>query len=229
MRHRLTILIAALTVLLSVAPKCRADAAPHNFAKWENEIAAFEAADQKQPPPKGAILFVGSSSIRKWTTLAHDFPQHRVINRGFGGSEIIDSVHFADRIVMPYAPRLIVFYAGGNDIHAGTPPDQVFENFKAFAAKVRSDLPETDLDYISIAGNPARWAEVDKVREVNAKIEAFMEGKPRLKFINVFPKMMGEDGLPRPENFSPDKLHMNAQGYALWTGIIRPLLPPPDL
>jgi lysophospholipase L1-like esterase len=228
MRFSLAVLLLPLVIFAPSVPRTWADDKPHNFARWEPAIAAFETADQAQPPPKGAIVFIGSSSIFKWKTLAEDFPHHRVINRGFGGSEIIDSVHFADRIVIPYAPRLVVLYAGGNDINAGKTPDQVFADFQAFAELVRSQLPDTDLDYISIAGNPARWAQVEKVKAANAKIEAFIEGKPHLKFINVFPRMLGSDGQPIPEIFGPDKLHMSPEGYKLWTNIILPLLPPSD-
>ena len=105
-------------------------------------------------PPKGAILFIGSSSIRLWKTLARDFPEHKVINRGFGGSQIIDSVRFAERVVLPYQPKRIVFYAGGNDINAGKAPEEVCADFKAFVEKVRGALPETRIAYISIAPNP---------------------------------------------------------------------------
>jgi lysophospholipase L1-like esterase len=220
--------LLALVVFAPFVPKTWAADKPHNFSKWESAIAAFETADQAQPPPKGAIVFIGSSSIVKWKTLAEDFPHHRVVNRGFGGSEIIDSVHFADRILIPYAPRLVVLYAGGNDINAGKTPDQVFADFQAFAELLRRKLPDTDLDYISIAGNPARWAQVERVKAANAKIEAFMDGKPHLKFINVFPQMLGADGQPIPEIFGPDKLHMSPAGYKLWTKILLPFLPPPD-
>ena len=227
-----TFLRVLAVLALAFAPVLRADdkapEKPHNFAQWEKEIAAFEQADAKVPPPKGGIVFVGSSSIRLWKTLAQDFPQHRVLNRGFGGSEVADSVQFADRIVLPYAPRMVVLYAGGNDLNAGKTPELVFADFKAFAEKVRAALPAAELAYISSAGNPARWAQVEKVKALNAMIEAFIKEQPRMKFINVFPRMLGDDGLPRPEIFLPDKLHMNADGYKLWTEIIRPLLPAPD-
>src|SRR5438093_1816424 len=121
--------------------------------RFDAEIAAFEARDRTNPPPKNAILFIGSSSIRMWKTLAQDFPEHKVINRGFGGSEISDSVHFADRIVVPYRPTMIVMYAGGNDINAGKNPERVAADFKAFVEKVRTKLPETRIAYISIAPN----------------------------------------------------------------------------
>ena len=227
-----TFLRVLAVLALAFAPVLRADdkapEKPHNFAQWEKEIAAFEQADAKVPPPKGGIVFVGSSSIRLWKTLAQDFPQHRVLNRGFGGSEVADSVQFADRIVLPYAPRMVVLYAGGNDLNAGKTPELVFADFKAFAEKVRAALPAAELAYISSAGNPARWAQVEKVKALNAMIEAFIKEQPRMKFINVFPRMLDDDGLPRPEIFLPDKLHMNADGYKLWTEIIRPLLPAPD-
>jgi lysophospholipase L1-like esterase len=175
--------------------------------RWDADIAAFEAKDRTNPPPKGAILFIGSSSIRLWKTLALDFPEHKVINRGFGGSETGDSVHFADRIVLPYRPRLVVMYAGGNDINAGKTPEQVAGNFKAFVEKVQAKLPHTRIAYISIAPNPARWAQVERVKRANELIRHFTKTNSNLTFIDVFPHMLGEDGQPRPEIFVEDRLH----------------------
>src|SRR5438093_4844855 len=117
----------------------------HDFGKWEKEIAAYQQMDRTNPPPTGALLFIGSSTIRLWKTLAEDFPKHRVINRGFGGSEIVDSTHFAERVIFPYKPRMIFLRAGGNDLNAGKSPEQVFRDFKEFAAKVRSRLPGTEV------------------------------------------------------------------------------------
>ena len=154
------------------------------FAK---EINAFLTDDRNNPPPQGAVLFIGSSSIRLWKTLAGDFPEQRVINRGFGGSQIIDSVNYADQIVIPYRPRCIVFYAGGNDINAGKSPEQVFADFRAFVRKVQAALPGTDIAYISIAPNPARWAQVEKVRQTNQLIQDYARSHRHLSFINVFP------------------------------------------
>jgi lysophospholipase L1-like esterase len=162
-----------------------------------------------------------------WKTLKQDFPSHHVLNRGFGGSELKDSVQFADRIVIPYEPAMVVVYAGGNDINSGKSPEQVFEAYKAFVDKVHAKLPQTDVAYISIAGNPARWAQVEKVKAANELIAEYVNSHPvHLKFINVFPKMLGADGLPRPEIFLPDKLHINAEGYKLWTEIVTPFLRP---
>ena len=180
--------------------------------RWDKDIAAFEAQDRTNPPPKGAILFIGSSSIRLWKTLPEDLPDHKVINRGFGGSQIADSVHFVDRMVLPYQPKRIVMYAGGNDINGGKTPEQVASDFKAFVARVHAKLPETKIAYISIAGNPARWAQVERVKEANRLIREFTTTDKRLSFIDVFPHMLGKDGMPLPEIFVADRLHMNEKG-----------------
>jgi lysophospholipase L1-like esterase len=192
--------------------------------QWAKEIGAFTASDKTNPPPKGAILFIGSSSIRLWTNLAKDFPDYKVINRGFGGSQIIDSVHYTDRIVLPYQPRKIIMYAGGNDINAGKSPEQVFSDYKTFVTKVRAALPETEINYISIAPNPARWAQVEKVKAANQMIEQYAKSHPGLGFIDVYSQMLGADGQPKPDIFLKDRLHMNLKGYELWTGVIRPYL-----
>ena len=218
---------AALAALLSFLALARtiSHAAEPDSGKWEKDIAAFEASDKTNPPPRNAILFIGSSSIRMWKTLAQDFSDQNVINRGFGGSEIADSVHFADRIVLPYRPRLIVLYAGGNDIHGGKTPEQVFADFQAFVEKVRSKLPRTRLAYISIAPNPARWAEVERVKSVNQLVADYVKQNPnKLDFIDVFPHLLGTDGLPKADIYLDDRLHMNAKGYELWTGLVRPHL-----
>jgi lysophospholipase L1-like esterase len=232
-RHRYSARLCAVSLFLLVTPAAvhaQAVAAPPApvtdaaHKKWEPEIAAFEKADREHPPEKGGVLFIGSSSIRLWKSLAADFPKQHILNRGFGGSQIEDSIYFADRIVFPYAPRLIVMYAGGNDINAGKSVDQVVKDFETFAGKVHAQLPDTEIAYISIAGNPARWAQVDKVKAVNARIAAMAKTDPKVKFIDVFTRMLGPDGMPRPEIFSPDRLHMNEAGYKLWKEIVGPYL-----
>lgn len=191
---------------------------------WEKEITAFEASDRTNSPPRNALLFIGSSSIRMWKSLATDFPRQQVINRGFGGSQIIDSVYYADRIVFPYRPRKIVIYAGGNDINAGKTPEQVFADYQLFVETVRRKLPRTDIAYISIAPNPARWAQIERVRAANHLIREYAARKARLSFIDVHARMLNEKGEPREGIFLPDRLHMNEKGYQIWKQIIGPAL-----
>jgi len=209
-----------LPVFSSVVLLCAfvvvADGATNAF---EKEIRVFEAGDRTNPPPTQAVLFVGSSSIRLWKTLPEDFSNQRVINRGFGGSQISDAIHFAERIVLPYEPRAIVMYSGGNDINAGKSAERVFADFQTFVSVVWQKRPETHIAYISIAPNPARWSQIDRVRKANEWIEHYTRTDSRLSFIDVFPKMLGADGKPRPDIFVSDRLHMNANGYAIWKDV----------
>ncbi|MBX7207421.1 MAG: hypothetical protein K1X78_03830 [Verrucomicrobiaceae bacterium] len=192
--------------------------------KWQGAINALVKLDAAAPPPAGPIVFVGSSSIVKWKTLAEDFPGLPVMNRGFGGSEVFDSVTYAHRIVIPYRPRQIVFYAGGNDINAGKTPERVFTDFKAFVARVRAKLPDVRVSFISVAGNPKRWSQVEQVRALNGMVETWARTQTKMDFINVFPHMMGPDGTPKPDIFVSDQLHMNEKGYAIWKEVVAPFL-----
>jgi lysophospholipase L1-like esterase len=207
-------------------PKVAA-ATPSGPQRWEKEIAAFEQKDREEPPKKHGILFIGSSSIRMWKTLAEDFPGFNVLNRGFGGSQIEDSVYFIPRIVLPYEPRQIVFYAGGNDINAKKTPERVAGDFQKFATTVHAKLPQTKIDFISIAPNHKRWTQIEEVRAANALIKKFCEANPEyLRYIDVHPIMLGSDGQPLPDIYIADGLHMNPKGYALWTKLLRPYLTP---
>ena len=229
----LGLILASAFVTRSAEPVRKAVPAPPqmpafplatNTLPFEKEILAFEAADRTNPPPTGGTLFIGSSSIRLWKTLAEDFPGQRLLNRGFGGSQIIDSVRYLRRIVLPYKPKLIVMYAGGNDINGGKTPERVFVDYLRFVTNVQAALPETRIAYIAIAPNPARWSQVEQVRTANKLIEAHTRTDARLAFIDVFSKMLGADGQPRPDIFVADRLHMNAEGYKLWRGIVGPVL-----
>jgi lysophospholipase L1-like esterase len=192
--------------------------------KWEADIQKFEAADQQTPPARGAVLFIGSSSIRMWKELADDFFETKVINRGFGGSQIADSTYFADRIVVPYQPRLIVLYAGDNDLAAGKTPQQVFEDYQAFVSRVRAKLPQVKIAFISIKPSLARLKLMEQMRAANALIRSYSAKGKGLIFMDVFTPMLNEAGQPRPELFINDGLHMNRAGYAIWRKVIAPHL-----
>lgn len=209
----------AATPLARAGPASRPTTLP-----FENQIEAFEAADRRQMPPANATLFIGSSSIRFWTTLAQDFPDFPVINRGFGGSTIDDCRNFVDRIVVPYHPKRIVFYAGDNDLAFGKSPQAVADDFKNFVVKVRIGLPDTPIYFISIKPSILRWNIVNRIREANRLIQAEIASDPSLHYINVFDAMLGDDGTPRKDLFRFDGLHMNRRGYELWTSIITPML-----
>lgn len=192
--------------------------------RWQKEILAFGKQDAEKAPPQSPIVFTGSSSIRRWTTLADDFPGLPVMNRGFGGSEVFDSYNYAHLTVIKYQPRLVIFYAGGNDIAGGKTPQRVYEDFKAFVTRVHAALPDCRICYISNAPNPKRWSMIDKMIEANRLMEEYTKTDKRLQFINVYPLMLGPDGLPKPDIFVEDKLHMNPKGYAIWKKVLGPYL-----
>jgi lysophospholipase L1-like esterase len=218
----------AATVALSLLSICLA-AAPTTQPKpdrFEKDIAAFEAADQKAPPPKDAVMFLGSSSIKRWTSLANDFPGTPVINRGFGGSIVSESVHYAPRIVVPLRPRMIVFYAAENDLPLGHSPKQIMGDVRALVEIIHRDLPETRMLIISIKPSPIRWQFADQMRELNVLLREYVATDPKLDFVDVFTPMLKPDGQPREELFGPDRLHMNKDGYAIWTKLVAPRIAP---
>lgn len=218
--------ILPLCLLLAIAGGCAHLPPPSagDVAKWEKAIAAFEASDRTNPPPCGAIVFVGSSSIRLWKTMEQDFPEHRVINRGFGGSQIADATAFASRIILPYQPRMVVLYAGDNDIAAGKPPEQVLADFRAFVRTLHRADPQLRVACIAIKPSLKRWNLVGQGRAANRRIADFCRKDSRLIFIDIATPMLGADGRPRQELFVEDGLHMTPAGYAIWRDAVRPHL-----
>lgn len=194
----------------------------NDHAQWNAAIAAFQAEDQAHPSPPGAVLFIGSSSIEHWKSLAADFPEVRVINRGFGGSVISDSTYFADRIVAPYHARAIVMYAGDNDLQEGSSPEQVRDDFAAFVRKARAVDPGVPIAFIAIKPSVARAVLLPKIRQANDLVRAYAATQKGVTYLDVFTPMLGKDGGPQPELFGDDGLHMNRRGYLLWMGIIKP-------
>ena len=214
---RRSLLTAALLVTAS------AFAAPE---KWTADIDKFTQADALKAPAKGAVVFVGSSSIRRWTSLAADFPEITLLNRGFGGSELTDSVFFADRIVIPYAPRLVVVYAGENDLQAGKSAEAVLAAFQAFHTKVHAALPKTKIIFLAVKESPSRAKIRENVLLANKLVAADCAKDPRLTFVDVATPMLDAKGQTRPELFIEDQLHMKPAGYAIWTKVLAPYLKP---
>jgi len=212
--------IAVLTLAMLVRGGICQTAVP-----YEADIQEFEAQDAKYPPAKGGIVFVGSSSIGLWKTLAQDFPRHNVIRRGFGGSQLTDSIRFVHRIVTPYQPRMVVLFAGTNDVASGKTGETVFNDFRTFVGEVRSKLPDARIAYISLTPAPVRWQFKPQIVRANTLIRDFCLQGENLVFVDVYHAMLDAEGNPRPELFLADRLHMNVQGYAIWRKTIAPLLP----
>ncbi len=211
--------------LLATAPVQAASKKPQTpEVRWAKEMSAFAAADKTNPPPKDAILFIGSSSIRRWTNVAAAFPGHKVINRGFGGSQVSDSVAFAGRIVTPYKPKLVLLYAGDNDIASGKSPETVLADFKEFVRRVHAAVPQARIAYIAIKPCPAREKFLDRVKSANRLIQEHCATDKQLLFVDAFTPLLSPEGRPRADLCIKDGLHFNEQGYELWASILRPIL-----
>lgn len=219
-RRVVSLIHAALLFGLCAGPLV-ACAAP---ARWEAEIAAFEADDRAHPDRKGGVLFYGSSSIRMWEDLAQDFAGIAVANRGFGGCEMEDLVVHAQRAVIPRAPERIVVYAGDNDLNAGKLPERVLADFEALVRQLHAALPDVRIAFVSIKPSPSRWHLAPEMREANQLVRLFISTDPRLTYVDVFTPMLGADGRPRARLFLADQLHMNAQGYQLWRLALTPFV-----
>jgi lysophospholipase L1-like esterase len=212
-----------LALLVSVPAPPQTAAIPQGD-KWAKEMAAFEEQDRKEPAA-GGIVFVGSSSIRLWD-LRKSFPDLPALNRGFGGSEIPDSVSHVDLLVIRHKPRIVIFYAGDNDIANGRAPQQVLADYKAFVGRIHAALPTTRIAFIGIKPSIQRWALIDKVRAANALVREYATTDDRLGFIDVDGPMLGWDEKPRKDLFIADGLHMTPKGYEVWTALVRPFVDP---
>ncbi|MEP7037355.1 MAG: SGNH/GDSL hydrolase family protein [Acidobacteriota bacterium] len=187
---------------------------------WDAEINALTEIDIKQTPPKNAVLFVGSSSIRMWKNLRSSFPDLNVINRGFGGSRLEDVNFYFDRIVAPYNPKTIVLYAGENDVNEGVAPETVLESYRKFAAMTHNKFPKSKLLYVSLKPSPSRWQIADNYRKTNDLIKAEITRDKLTAFVDVWSAMLGANNEPKPDIFLEDKLHLNEKGYAIWREVL---------
>lgn len=197
----------------------------HDYARWEKSIAAFEQADKANPPPQGAVLFVGSSTIVRWKSLAIDFPHTTVLNRGFGGNQIKDSTYYAERMIFPYNPSAIFLRAGGNDINAGWPAEEVLADFKAFVAKVRSRYPKIPIYFIGLSPTIRRIEQVDEGNKLNDLVAAYCRTVPGLTYIETRKSTLDAQGKVRPDVFVADMLHFNDEGYRILIEHVRPFVP----
>ena len=209
-----------ILAVLPVGDQFQDDPDPSRFA---GEMDTFAEWDARNTVPEHPVVFVGSSSIRFWPSALY-FPDLPVVNRGFGGSHISDVNYYIEHVVLKYAPRAIVFYAGDNDIGAGKPPAQVFDDYKAFVKRVHAEYPKTLIFFVPIKPSIARWTLWPTMQEANTMIEKQALNDPRLFYVDMATPMLGPDGTPDPDIFLEDGLHLNRAGYDLWSQILRPRL-----
>lgn len=193
---------------------------------WESAIGALEAKSRGRYAPGTAVVFVGSSSIRLWDTLEADMAPLAVLQHGFGGAKLNAVVRYSDRLVSAWQPRAVVVFAGTNDIDttASKSPETLLASYQQFVRQVRAQQPAVPIFYIGITPSPLRWSVWPIAQSTNALIEAWSDTEPNLYFIDTSVALLGSDGKPDTDNYRFDGLHLNARGYARWTGIIRPRL-----
>jgi len=193
-------------------------------ARWEKSIVEIEQRIASGKSTPGAVLFVGSSSIRLWK-LEASFPNMVTVNHGFGGSFLSDSVHFFDRIVVPVKPTAIVIYAGDNDIASEKTPETVYDDFQQFVAAVRTKLPECrQVVYIGIKPSVKRWTLAERIQQANALIKADCDKDPLLEYADVWGPMLTSEGTPNADLLVDDGLHMNEKGYEIWTAAVNSVM-----
>jgi lysophospholipase L1-like esterase len=192
--------------------------------RWEPAIQKFETEDKANPPAKGSVVFIGASSFARWTNLAESFPDLKVVNRGFGGSELSEAVKYAPRVVVPHAPRIVVLYAGENDLNRGLTPGAIAADFDRFSKLIHASLPSTRIVVIGLKPSLLRWKLRDGMQQTNALISTRCAADPQCTYVDPWPSMIGTDGTPKPELFVADGLHLTPEGYKVWTQMLRPHL-----
>ncbi|MEI6107122.1 MAG: GDSL-type esterase/lipase family protein [Opitutae bacterium] len=222
----LFILSATLPLAFS-ATQAPEENAAQRWARFEPEFKAFAEADRATPPRKDGILFVGSSIFRQWTNVAEMMAPLPVLNRAFGGSRTGDQLARFAQVVPPYAPKVIVYYCGSNDLKAGDvteDPALIFARFREFSERVRATRPTTRIIFVSSTRSPdrvARWTHVD---HYNALARAYCAATPGHTFVDVNPALVDAAGQPQLELYKDDKLHFHPPAYVAFTAIIKPVL-----
>jgi lysophospholipase L1-like esterase len=225
---RFELLLAVLLFPVSVSSFLSCKEVKKETAKpplWE-DIQEFKKQDLASMPPAGAILFIGSSSFTLWSDVQQYFPDHTIINRGFGSSTLADQIRYVNDIVFPYKPKQIIVYCGENDLaFSDTVNAQIVaDRFKTWFGLVREKLPDIPMVYISMKPSPSRRALIPEFRKGNDLIREFISKQKNIVYLDVHSQMLDEQGQPRGELFIYDSLHMNAKGYELWKKNIEPLL-----
>jgi hypothetical protein len=219
----LVLLVVAASAVHQIAP---AQDAPPSSQKgiFASEIEAFLKGDSLSPPPKNAILFIGSSIFKLWTNLKEQMAPLPVFNRAFGGSKTRDVLDQIEKIVFPYTPKIIVYYCGSNDINGGSQAARIFVGFMEFAERVAEILPDTRIYYVSINRAPQkqeRWGTVDSV---NALVKEYCARTLKCEFIDVNPILFDVEGKPRMDLYVDDKLHLRERAYVEFAAKIKPIL-----
>lgn len=193
---------------------------PQRFAQ---EIGQLLQQPQKSTN-KPLLLFTGSSSIRMWRDLPNYFPDHEVLNMGFGGSQMSDLLFYLDDLVIARQPDQVFLYEGDNDIAEGKKVRRIMRDTRRLLRRLRRALPDVPVVLIAAKPSPARWSLQPGYEKLNKRFSRMATRKANVTFADIWPVMLNEQGVPEPSIFIEDQLHMNAAGYDLWMEVLSPLV-----
>ncbi|WP_158797546.1 GDSL-type esterase/lipase family protein [Pedobacter sp. L105] len=193
-------------------------------APFWNDVQTIKAYDQQYAPPKDPILFIGSSSIRKWVDFYKSFGAYRVLNRGIGGAVTNDVDRYLNDIVFPYHPKQLVIYVGENDLISSPDAETVLNDFKKLYTDIRVKLPVVPIVYLTIKGSPSRAKYQEKAKKANLLIAQFIKAQKNIVYLDVYQPMLDKNNNMQPSLFTQDMLHMNATGYQIWNKLLIPYL-----
>ena len=227
MFQRRALPIFAMAAILLAASHASQAQNPVLQERFEKQVQEYETQDRVRPPPTGAILFAGDSQFFRWKTIHEDLAGYTLINRGIDSFQFPDLIRFADRLVFPYHPRLIVLHVGGNDVHNGRTPAQLLADLQTFVGIVRARLPEARIVYSSITPGPGRWDESPQRVVANRALKDNIATQPDLAFVDLWSAMLKPDGQPRDDVWVEDRVHPNHAGYLIRARLTKPVLGPP--
>ena len=222
MKNRLLLLVLSVFMLQACSPS--KTKVVIDDTRFENEILAFEDEDNEFGIKLDKILFVGSSSIRMWTSLKEDMQPFDALNRGFGGATTAEVNKYFDRIIKPYKPEIMVVYVGENDIAEGITPDKAFKEIQKLFSKTKELSADCKIIYLSMKPSIARWEMWSDMKKANAKIEKMITENEDFYYLETADVMLNKDGSIRKEIFIEDGLHMNEKGYDEWEKLVKPVL-----
>jgi len=192
--------------------------------RFQEEVAQINKKYPTHIQRENLALFTGSSSIKMWKDLDSYFPDHEVINAGFGGSQTFELLHYVKELVLDYKPKKVFIYEGDNDISSGKSSTEIILTMHELVGQIKSALPEVEIFLIAAKPSISRWHLKDQYLDLNKHFEEYSQLSDKVEFVDIWTSMLDAEGNPKAEIFLEDKLHMNQAGYDLWAEVVRDYL-----
>lgn len=188
--------------------------------RFQQEVEQIEEKYAALPKTDGLTVFTGSSSIKMWKDLPEYFPDHPLINAGFGGSQTSDLLHYVDELIIQYQPKKVFIYEGDNDISAGKSSTEIILTMDELVKKIDEAVPGVEILLISAKPSISRWHLKAEYEDLNQHLKEYSQLFDNVKYVDIWTNMIDENGEPKSNLFLEDNLHMNKAGYDLWEEVI---------